>query len=455
MEEREAAGARMAAAAASACAEGRRLISRREAIGMGVGLFSTAFLPRFASAASADPRLLVVVLRGGMDGLNVVVPHGDPAYASMRGSIAIARSATLSLTSFFGLNAALPTFGAMYRRREALAVHAICTPLRNRSHFDTQDNLENGLPDSNANTSGWLNRLLGEMPRGTRISAHGAVQVAEAPLLLRGQAPVLGWAPNSFAHATPAVTDAVSGLLQRGDRQLHTALRAGLRADAIAAGVGGDVGSTPLVRAFRGAGRLMSASNGPRIAVLSVGNFDTHVDQGSVGGFLAGSLGQLDIGLAEFEATARSVWADTVILMVTEFGRTVRINGDGGTDHGVGTVALLAGGAVNGGRVLGDWPGVSQSALFEGSDLRATTDLRALFKGVLLEHVGVPRTLLDTRIFPNSQSVAPMRDLCTTASGSARLDAGAQNPVSASSSAADDNRLLGIARYRAMHKASL
>lgn len=449
MAEREAAGARMSAAS-RACAEGRRLISRREALGMSVGLFSTAFLPRPVSAASADPRLLVVVLRGGMDGINVVVPHGDPAYASMRGAIAIGRSATLQLNSFFGLNAALPTFGAMYRRGEALAVHAICTPLRNRSHFDTQDNLENGLPDSNANTSGWLNRLLGEMPRGTRISAHGAVQVAEAPLLLRGQAPVLGWSPNTFAHATPAITAAVSGMLQRGDRELFNVLRNGMRADAIAEGGGGDVGATPLVRAFRGAGRLMSASNGPRIAVLSVGNFDTHVDQGSVGGFLAGSLGQLDIGLAEFEAAARSVWADTVILMVTEFGRTVRINGDGGTDHGVGTVALLAGGAVNGGRVLGDWPGISQSALFEGSDLRATTDLRALFKGVLSEHVGVPRALLDTRIFPGSQSVVPMAGLCNTA-GPALRSAGAAAPVAA----ADDRLLLGIARYRAMHRAPL
>lgn len=433
-------------AASRACAEGQRLVSRRGALGMSVGLFSSAFLPKFASAASADPRLLVVVLRGGMDGLNVVVPHGDPAYSSMRGAIAIGRPATLPLdSSFFGLNAALPTFGAMYRRREGLAVHAICTPLRNRSHFDTQDNLENGLPASNDSTSGWLNRLLERMPPGAPITAHGAVQVAEAPLLLRGAASVLGWSPNSFARAPNRITQTVSDLLRGGDRELYDALMAGLKADAIAENAGADVGASPLVRAFRGAGRLMSARNGPRIAVLSVGNFDTHVDQGAVGGFLASSLGQLDIGLAEFEATARSVWSDTVILMVTEFGRTVRINGAGGTDHGVGTVALLAGGAVRGGRVLGDWPGISRRDLFEDSDLRATTDLRALFKGVLVEHVGVPRAMLDRAIFPESERIAPMRDLVRSAArASARYDDGG-TPVDA------DERLSGVARYRALY----
>lgn len=405
------------------CAESRMLISRRAALGITAGLFSSAFLPQIASAASADPRLLVVVLRGGMDGINVVVPHGDPAYQSMRGAIAIQRGATIPLNSFYGLNPALSTFGAMYARGEALAVHAICTPLRTRSHFDTQDNLESGLPGIASNPTGWLNRLLNAMPSGSPIDAYGAVQVSEAPLLLRGPGLVLGWAPSGIAHATSEITGAVSTLLGRGDVELYDALRAGLRANAIAeGGADGDAGATPLVRAFRGAGRLLSARNGPRMAVVSVGNFDTHVDQGATDGFLYGSLRQLDIGLAEFARNTTAVWQDTVVLMVTEFGRTVRINGGRGTDHGVGTVALLAGGAVAGRRVLGDWPGIAASQLFEGSDLRATTDMRALFKAVLLEHVGVPRTTLDRTIFPDSAAIAPMRGLIresTAAAGTA------------------------------------
>lgn len=440
-----------AGAATGDCAEGRLLMSRRGALGMSVGLFSSAFLPRFASAATTDARLVVVVLRGGMDGLNVVVPHGDPAYSGMRGAIAIGRSNTLPLDNFFGLNLALPTFGAMYRRREALAVHAVCTPLRNRSHFDCQDNLENGLPDSNANTSGWLNRLLNELPRGAPIRAAGAVQIGDAPLLLRGPAPVLGWSPNGIAHASSDATDSVSRLLKRGDPELFDALKAGLKADAIAERAGADIGASPLIRAFRGAGRLVSARDGPRIAVLSVGNFDTHVDQGAVGGFLANSLTQLDIGLAEFEATARSVWAETVIVMVTEFGRTVRINGANGTDHGVGTVALLAGGAVRGGRVLGDWPGISRRDLVDDSDLRATTDLRALFKGVLADHVGAPRAMLDRKIFPESQDVAPLRGLVRSA-GQASAPEGDPTLVVEGS---DDLYLSGVARYRARYQPSL
>lgn len=405
-------------AARDGCAESRMLLSRRAALGITAGLFSSAFMPRLASAASADPRLLVVVLRGGMDGINVVVPHGDPAYVSMRGGIAIPRASTINLGGFFGLNSALQTFGEMYARGDALAVHACCTALRNRSHFDCQDNLENGLPGLASNATGWLNRLLSIMPKGSPIDAYGAIQVGEAPLLLRGPARVLGWSPTWFNHPGPEISGPVQTLLKRQDKELYNALTAGMKADALAEkNAGDDDGASTFVRAFRGAGRLLSAANGPRIAVMSVGNFDTHSGQGSKDGFLWSSLHELDTGLKEFYANARSIWRDTIVVMATEFGRTVRVNGDGGTDHGVGTVALLAGGAVAGGRVLGDWPGISRADLYEDSDLKPTTDLRSVFKGVLADHVGVPLATLDSTIFPESSAVAPFAGLVKGAGG--------------------------------------
>jgi uncharacterized protein (DUF1501 family) len=436
--------ARVRAAATEGCPESRLLISRRGALGISAGLFSSAFVPKWAEAATSDPRLLIVVLRGGMDGVNTVIPHGDPAYASMRGGIAIPRANSIALNSFFSLNAALPTFGTMYRAREASVVHATSVPLTNRSHFDCQDNLENGLPGLGSNTTGWMNRLLTALPTGSPIKTYGAIQIGDAPLLLRGPAPVLGWSPTWFEHPRAEIRDPVRGLLYTTDRPLYDALERGLRADALAESV--NSGEDPYVssfrKSFRGAGRLLAAANGPRMAVLSVDNFDTHSQQGTTGGYLFDALTELDTGLKEFRTYVGALWAKTVVLMVTEFGRTVKVNGDLGTDHGVGTVALLAGGAVAGGRVVGDWPGIRESQLFEQSDLRPTTDLRAVFKGVLRDHIGVPTSILDTTIFPSSAAVKPVDGLVKTSTTAATRTAGRfgeapLRPVS------------GIAEYRA------
>lgn len=431
------------------CAESRLLLSRRAMLGITAGLFSSAFMPSLASAATSDPRLLVVVLRGGMDGINVVVPHGDKNYAKMRGNIAIPRSGLLPIDSFYGLNTALPSFHKMYQRGEASAVHAVCTPVRNRSHFDAQDNLENGLPGLSANATGWLNRLLGAMPQGAPIRSFGAIQVGEAPLLLRGPTPVLGWSPTWFSHPPDTITNAVNTLLKKQDPELFAALKAGQKADALAekASSDDDNNVSSFRRAFRGAGRLLSAKNGPRIAVMSVSNFDTHSNQGVTDGFLWGSLNELDVALSEFSTYAKTIWPQTVVLMVTEFGRTVRVNGDGGTDHGVGTVALLAGGAVAGGQVLGKWPGLARKNLLDDSDLQATTDLRAVFKGVLSDHVGVPQSTLDDVIFPESAAVKPMQGLVR--SSSSLMMASAAAPSGRAYGAAALRAESPIARYRA------
>jgi uncharacterized protein (DUF1501 family) len=384
---------------------------------------------------------LVVVLRGGMDGINVCVPLGDSSYVSMRGSIAIPAASTIRLDSFFGLHPALKNFGRLYKAREAAVVHATCVPLRNRSHFDAQDNLESGLPaKTSATPTGWLNRLLTALPAGAPIKSAGAIQVGDAPLILRGPAPVLGWSPTWFSAVENPTLGLVRTLYRDRDPQMYGMLERGLKAHRLASRVDnndGDIGS--LRKGFRGAGRLLAAADGPRIAVLAVDGFDTHADQGGVQGQLAGVLTELDTALADFETCIGTAWQNTVIVLATEFGRTVRINGDGGTDHGVGTVALLAGGAVNGGKVYGDWPGLAPAQLYEQSDLRPTTDLRSVFKGVLRDHIGVPMNLLNTSIFPESASTPPLANLVKT---------GTSNTVSGASPSAPVKAEPPIARYR-------
>ena len=407
--------------AAEGCAESRLLMSRRAALGFTAGLFSWAYMPRFAEGAgSDDPRLLIVVLRGGMDGINTVVPFGDPHYISMRGGIAIPAASTIRLNSFFGLHPALQEFGRMYLRREAAVVHATCVPLHNRSHFDAQDNLETGLPGVIvANSTGWLNRLLTALPAGAPIKAQGAIQIDDAPLILRGPAPVLGWSPTPFSSVMDPTLYMVETLYRDNDREMYRMLQRGLKAHRLASRLGEDDGDiSELRKGFRGAGRLIAADNGPRIAVLSVGGWDTHVNQGGAEGVHANVLAELDAGIADFKTCVGSAWSKTVMVLATEFGRTVRVNGVRGTDHGVGTVALLAGGAVNGRRVFGDWPGLAPNRLYEGSDLRPTTDLRSVFKGVLRDHIGVPGSLLNGTIFPESASAPPSRNLVKTSSTS-------------------------------------
>lgn len=449
-----AADAMLHRAACAGCAESRLLLSRRAVLGgMTASLFSSAFMPRFAEAAAAsDPRLLIVVLRGGMDGISTVVPFGDPYYVSMRGGIAIPAASTIKLNNFFGLHPAMPAFGALYRAKQAAVVHATCVPLRNRSHFDTQDNLENGLPGLAANTTGWLNRLLTALPVSSPIKSKGAIQIGDAPLILRGPAPVLGWSPTWFDHVDNPILYMVRTLYRERDPLLLSVLDRGLKADRLAESTGTNNDNISTLRkGFRGAGRLLAAADGPRIAVLSVDGFDTHSDQGTTTGMLAGVLGELDTALTDFKTAVGTLWSQTVVVMATEFGRCVRVNGDDGTDHGVGTVALLTGGAVNGGRIFGDWPGLAPANLYEATDLKPTTDLRAVFKGVLRDHIGVPLTLLNSTIFPQSSAVLPMPNLVATSTAAPAGELAALSAFSPASVRSEP----AIARYRKGLRVSL
>jgi len=354
------------------------------------------------AALPGGRRLVVVVLRGGMDGLHAVAPVGDPDYARARGAMALAPSDLVGLDATFALHPALAPLLPYWQKRELAIVHAVASPYRERSHFDAQDMLEGGGIRPHDHADGWLNRTLAAAGAGK----GAALAVAQGlPLILRGAAPASSWAPSPLPGLPPALIDKVAALYA-GDAVLAGAFEEAVQSSAMADAVMAE-DDGPMMAA----GRLLAAGDGPRVAVLELGGWDTHVGQGLAKGRLAEALAKLAGGLNALAVALGPVWRDTVVVAVSEFGRTVAANGTGGTDHGTGGVALLLGGKVAGGRVLGRWPGLSAAALYQGRDLAPTTDLRAVFKGVLRDHLGIAPTALDGTIFPDSGAIAPLGGL--------------------------------------------
>jgi uncharacterized protein (DUF1501 family) len=396
--------------------------SRRALLAATGGLFAWAYLPKFARAADArDPRLVVIILRGALDGLSAVAPVGDPDYAGLHGQLALSLTGghpAIPLDSFFAINPAMPVFARLYRARQAAIIHAVATPYRERSHFDGQDVLESGFAGPGHVASGWLNRALAKLPPGAHVGPRGGLGVgATTPLVMRGAAPVLGWSPQTLPPPSDDLAARVLDLYRHRDPVLAEALAQGLASEKIASG---DMDKTPrggfataagMRQAAQGAARLIAADDGPRVAALAFDGWDTHANEGGATGRLAQLLGGLDGALEEFERGLGPIWKDTAILVATEFGRTARINGTIGTDHGTATVAFLAGGAINGGRVVADWPGLKPHQLYENRDLAATTDLRAVLKGVLADHLGLTGAALGQSIFPDSNAIRPMAGL--------------------------------------------
>ena len=403
------------------CCESRSsLMTSRRALLLGGASFAAwGYLPKFARAADGrDPRLIVVILRGALDGLATVAPVGDPDYAGLHGAIALTPDgphAAVMLDSFFALHPSLPEFARMYRDKHAAIIHAVATPYRDRSHFDGQDVLESGFAGPGRVQSGWLNRALETLPRGERVMSALAVGPT-TPLVLRGAAPTVGWSPVALPQADDDTAMRLVELYRHRDAALASALSQGLQLDKAAQGdemkpKPGANGPAAMRQVARGAAKLMSADDGPRIAALAFDGWDTHANEGGPVGRLAQLLSGLDGALAEFEGGLGERWRDTVVVIATEFGRTARINGTAGTDHGTGTIALLAGGAVKGGRVISDWPSLKPASLYDGRDLKPTTDLRAVVKGVLTDHLGIGERVLAETVFPDSAASKPMRGL--------------------------------------------
>ncbi|WP_262027019.1 DUF1501 domain-containing protein [Microvirga sp. Mcv34] len=398
-------------------------VSRRALLGAAGALFAWSFVPKFAYAAAGarDARFVCIVLRGAMDGLSAVAPLGDPDYVGLRESIALStegRTPALPLDGFFALHPAMPNLLRLYKVGQATVVHATSTGYRDRSHFDGQDVLESGQPGPGRTETGWMNRLLLTLPAGERIAQRGALGIGPVPpLIVRGRAPVTGWAPAILPKAKEDLAQRILDLYDARDPELGAQLRSGLETEHLASRMGGMAGQSgggaaaAMRRVAEGAARLVNADDGPRIAALAFDGWDTHANEGGATGQLAQLLGGLDGAFAALEAGLKDRWADTVVMVVTEFGRTARVNGTVGTDHGNGTVAFLVGGAVKGGRVIADWPGLRPENLFERRDLRPTTDIRSVAKGVLSDLFGITAARLADDVFPGTPDLKPIQGL--------------------------------------------
>src|SRR5262245_26474893 len=386
-------------------------------------------LPRLSfAAADSESRLVLVILRGALDGLTAVPPYGDSDYASARRELAIAKpgakAGALELDRTFGLHPSLKQLHQRFQRHELAIVHAVASPYRERSHFDGQNVLENGTPQPSGTTSGWLNRAIAVMPAAARSTPQelGLALGQNVPLVLRGDQRVTSWAPSLLPEVEPDTLARLADLYA-GDPILAMRLNEATAIDALASEqMGSDSSASRAARAGAGniarlklmastAGKFLSAADGPRVGVFDATGWDTHAQEGAATGQLAQRLQGLDEVLDTLTTGLQPVWKHTVIVVVTEFGRTVALNGTRGTDHGTGTCAFVLGGAVNGGRVIADWPGLNARSLYESRDLKPTTDLRAVFKGVLLAHYNITSRQLDDSVFPSSASARPLQDL--------------------------------------------
>ena len=408
--------------------------SRRAVLGASGALFAWAFMPKFAQAAQGrDARFVTIILRGALDGLSAVPPLGDPNYEALRQGLALRQDgadAALPLDGFFALHPSLPNMQRLFRAGQAAILHASATSYRERSHFDGQDVLEGGYSTPGRIDAGWLNRALSALEPGEGTDTRGRQAFAVgpiAPLIVRGAAPVLSWVPPRLPPVGDETTTRLLELYHHTDPALARALeeRVGLAAIARAGGITSEpaddrpvvqIGGIEQVRKYfaetTGAvAKFLARADGPRIGALAFDGWDTHVNEGPVKGRLANLLGALDGAIAEIETNMGEAWRETVVVLITEFGRTARINGNDGTDHGTATVAILVGGAVKDGRVIADWPGLKDSDLYEKRDLRATTDLRSVSKGLLRDHLRVDDRVLETEVFPDSAAIRPMPDL--------------------------------------------
>jgi uncharacterized protein (DUF1501 family) len=421
-------------------------LTRRSALlsAAGFGL-SITFLGQRAFAASeaeaAKRKLIVIICRGAMDGLSVAPPVGDPEYAVLRGDIAIPgfgeRGGALKLDDTFGLHPKLAAVHRMVLAGEARIAPAIATADRARSHFEAQDVLESGVTKVYGISSGWLNRALETMGATRSISALSVG--AQTPLILRGKIQAGSWSPGG-----PDLKDVrlpqILADLYASDRLLGPALASGLETQAMGKiaqaaarepSIPSPDGGTTMTMTMPAApapnqvqqqqeqarllattlAKFMVADNGPSIAALSLDGFDTHFRQGSSEGQLAQRLSYLDAVLDGLSKGLGTTWQETVVIVATEFGRTARRNGTGGTDHGTASTALLLGGAIKRGGIIGDWPTLGSGKLFENRDTAPTVDMRSLFKGVLAQHLAVDRRALDALVFPDSAMVRSLDGL--------------------------------------------
>lgn len=369
-------------------------LHRRNFLGAAAGAGLLLGVPRmlFAQAAT-ERRFVFIIQRGAADGLNTVIPYAEPAYASLRGALAIDPSTALRLDGSFALHPSLAGLASLYGNGQALFIHAVANQYRDRSHFDAQNVLETGGAQPYQLKDGWLNRLVGLLPKAGREAIALAPTV---PMALRGAAEVTSYAPSALPQASDDLLLRVQQLYA-GDAQLHALWSAAMDARDMAGGSAARGRQDPAAQG-RMAATFLSQPKGARIAMIETGGWDTHSAQN---GRLAAQLKGLDALIAALREGMGPAWDKTVVLVATEFGRTAAANGTGGTDHGTGAVAMLAGGAVQGGRVVADWPGLAPSALYEGRDLKPTMSLEAVVAAACGECFGLDRERVARALFPH------------------------------------------------------
>jgi len=344
--------------------------SRRHFLQLAAAAGSLLVAPSLVLArAATERRFVFVIQRGAADGLDIVIPYADPGYARLRGAMAVDTSAAIKLDGTFALHPALVETAKLYGAQQALFVHAVASPYRDRSHFDGQNVLESGGTTPFEIKDGWLNRLVALLPK----SSADAIAIAPTiPLALRGAAEVSSYAPSALQQAPDDLLQRVQQLYAQ-DAQLHALWSSAMDARGMA---GAPARQSP-AEMGRLAASFLARPDGPR-----------------------NQLKGLDAMLAALRDGMGAVWANTTVLVATEFGRTAAANGTGGTDHGTASAAMLLGGAVQGGRVLADWPGLATGALYQGRDLQPTMGLDALISATLGECFGIEPERVRRALFP-------------------------------------------------------
>jgi uncharacterized protein (DUF1501 family) len=367
------------------------MLDRRQLIARSLLGAGALALPGMAfAAAPTDRRFVFIIQRGAADGLNIVMPTGDPGFAAARGALAVEGGAKLD--GLFTLHPSLAETAKLYSAREAIFAHAVASPYRERSHFDGQNVLETGGAMAYQMKDGWMNRLIALLPKG---EAEAIALATTIPAALRGTAEVASYAPSALPAASDDLMARVSALYA-GDAQLHGLWEQALSTRALTSDLS-DIGGKNGAATGALAARLLTGPGGARIAMIETGGWDTHAQQK---GRLAAQLKGLDGLLAALKTGLGTEWRKTLVIVATEFGRTVAVNGTGGTDHGTASAAMLLGGAVSGGRVIADWPGLAAAALYEGRDLKPTLGLDTLIASALAQHYAIDPARLATTLFP-------------------------------------------------------
>ncbi|MDO9095791.1 MAG: DUF1501 domain-containing protein [Rubrivivax sp.] len=367
------------------------------------GLFTVS--PVLFAQVATEQRFIFIIQRGAADGLNTVIPYAEPAYASARGALAIDPTNALKLDGTFALHPSLAKLRELHAAEQATFFHAVASAYRDRSHFDGQNVLETGGAAPHQVKDGWMNRLVGLLPR----TGKEAIAFSPAvPMALRGPAAVTTYAPSALPPANDDLMQRVEQLYAK-DTQLHAIWSSALEARGMAtAGMGGGARRQDTSALGKMAAGFLARADGPRVAMIETSGWDTHSGQNAR---LASQLKNLDGLIAGLHEGLAAAWSKTVILVATEFGRTVAANGTGGTDHGTAGAAMLLGGAVQGGRVVADWPGLASSSLHDGRDLKPTLALDTLIASTCAQTFQLDPDLTTRTLFPGAAPLQAARRL--------------------------------------------